>query len=139
MPYGSAMVSAPIVLNKKRILFVDDDALILAGLSTLLRCDRSRWEMVFVLGGEAGLAALRRSAFDVLVSDLSMPGFDGIALLAAAKHHSPHTVRIMLTGSTVDKATIDAYAILAKPCSGGQLRGVLEAALKPAATTADRP
>lgn len=126
MRYDPSVVSA---LGKKRILFVDDDPSILAGLSTMLRGQRSRWEMVFALGGEAGLVALRTSAFDVLVSDLTMPGFDGIALMAAAKHHSPRTVRIMLTGSAVDETTIDVYAILAKPCSGGHLRDVLDRAL----------
>lgn len=114
------------VPNIKRILFVDDDRDTLWALSRILHEDRHRWEMVFVLGGEAAIDALRGSMFDVVVTDLCMPGIDGFAVLAAAKQQSPGTVRVMLTGSSVDEAAVDAYAVLTKPCSREQLRALLD-------------
>ena len=119
-------ISKPSLPYRKRILFVDDDPLILRSLSSVFHRDRKRWEMVFVVGGEAGLAELRRTAFDILVTDMFMPGLDGISLLAAAKLHSPATVRIMLTGSLVDHRKIDAYAVVPKPWNEASLRDLLE-------------
>ena len=43
----------------KRILFVDDDPLLLAGLQNVLRRDRKRWDMTFTLGGEAAVEPYR--------------------------------------------------------------------------------
>ena len=85
--------------------------------------------MVFVLGGEAALAALSADMFDVLVTDLNMPAVDGIAVLAAAKLRSPRTVRIMWTASSIDTASIDADAVLAKPYDPDELRRFIESAL----------
>ena len=58
---------------KKRILFVDDDAMVLQGLQLMLRSMRSEWEMEFVDNAEAALRSLSQKPFDVIVSDMRMP------------------------------------------------------------------
>ncbi len=114
----------------KRILFVDDDALVLAGLRNVLYRERSRWEMVFALGGEAALVELARGSFDVVVSDMRMPGIDGLTLLEHVRTMSPTTARIMLSGSAdqheVDRATAAVDILLGKPCDARTLRETLE-------------
>src|SRR5690349_18199248 len=83
--------------SRKRILFVDDKSEILAALRAALRRDAERWDMVFAIGGDAALYELSRSTFDMIVTDLRMPGIDGAALLDRALREWPRTIRLMLS------------------------------------------
>ena len=69
----------------KRILFVDDEPLVLDGLRDLFRKQRREWDMVFAPGGLEGIEALDGGPFDVIVSDMRMPRVDGNAMLQAAR------------------------------------------------------
>jgi DNA-binding NtrC family response regulator len=115
---------------RKRILFVDDEPAILSALRNLLYKARERWEMVFVGGAQEALAALRAAPFDVVVSDLRMPGMDGAALLGIVRDEFPTTVRLMLSGygepEAVVRAQQVAHELLGKPCDPAMLRAVLE-------------
>ena len=112
--------------DKKRILFVDDDPSLLAGLKNVLHRDRKRWDMTFALGGEAALEHLGAGHFDVVVSDLRMPVVDGAAVLAIVKWRTPSTVRIMLSGSDCEAIAADVHELLVKPCSAVTLRATIE-------------
>jgi HD-like signal output (HDOD) protein len=112
---------------KKRIIFVDDEPNILAGIQNLLR---NVWEMVFALGGEAALAEMKKAPFDVVVSDMRMPGMDGAALLERVRNEYPATARIVLSGhaepEVLMRAVSVAHQFLSKPCDADNLRGVIE-------------
>jgi putative nucleotidyltransferase with HDIG domain len=114
----------------KRVLFVDDEQQVLDGLKDLLRKQRKVWEMVFALGGEQALVELERSPFDVVVSDMKMPGLDGAQLLARVKQAHPATARIILSGYAERDAVINALPVahqfLSKPCNVDVLRDVVE-------------
>jgi putative nucleotidyltransferase with HDIG domain len=116
----------------KRILFVDDEQQILDGLRNLLRKQRGQWEMAFALGGQAALDELSRGTFDVVVSDMRMPGIDGVALLRRVKELYPATARIILSGHAEREAVINALPVahqfLSKPCDAEVLRSVVERA-----------
>ncbi|HET7504052.1 MAG TPA: response regulator [Kofleriaceae bacterium] len=118
---------------KKRILFVDDEPAILAGLQNLLYKDRRRWEMVFALGGQLALDEIRKAPFDIVVSDMRMPGIDGAMLLNLIKDEWPATVRIMLSGHADREAIVRAlpalHQLLSKPCDANTLRGAIERSL----------
>jgi HD-like signal output (HDOD) protein len=131
--------------DKKRVLFVDDEPAILAGLQNLLYKDRKRWEMVFAGGGEIALQHLRTRPFDVVVSDMRMPGMDGAALLNLVKDEFPATARIMLSGHAEREAIVRAlpalHQLLSKPCDADTLRGAIERGIDSftsSATTRDR-
>ena len=117
-------------MTKQRIMFVDDDASILAGLRGVLRKDRERWDMVFAAGSDAALAELAQGSFDVIVSDMRMPGIDGAALLEEVKQRSPATIRIMLSGSVdpdaMERASYSVDELLGKPCDARTLRAAIE-------------
>ena len=113
----------------KRILFVDDDAALLAGLKNVLHRDRARWEMVFACSGEAALEEFRKRPFDVVVSDMRMPQLDGLTLFRLLRAEAPATVRIMLSGSDCETAMPEIDELLAKPCSASVLRAAIERAL----------
>ena len=104
----------------KRILFVDDEQRILDGLRRLLRDKRTEWDMVFVDGGAKALEQLRASSFDIVVTDMRMPGMDGAVLLSHVKEEFPDVVRLVLSGYSDPEATMRAVPVchqfLNKPC-----------------------
>ena len=109
----------------KRILFVDDEAALLDGLRARLRCLRSSWEMVFVESGPRALTEIEHRPFDVVISDVRMPGMDGSQLLGTVAERWPQTLRIVLSGCAEDEKiggllTV-AHQHLSKPCDAVQL------------------
>jgi HD-like signal output (HDOD) protein len=117
-------------MNRKRILFVDDEPHLLDGLRNLLRKQRTHWDMTFALGGQHALAAFRRAPFDVIVSDMRMPGMDGAVLLQKIKEEYPSVARIVLSGHAEREAVVRALPVahqyLSKPCDADLLRAVIE-------------
>jgi putative nucleotidyltransferase with HDIG domain len=114
----------------KRILFVDDENQVLDGIRRLLRTERERWEMHFAIGGEAALAACETTSFDVVVTDMRMPGMDGATLLGHIRDRYPSTARLVLSGYTemalAARAAPVAYRSLSKPCVDDELRSTLD-------------
>ena len=98
----------------------------------MLRPQRHEWEMAFAPGGEAALALMEASPFDVIVSDMRMPGMDGATLLCRVREHYPQMVRIVLSGhtelSTALRVVPVAHQFLAKPCDAEMLRVAVERA-----------
>ncbi len=113
----------------KHVLFVDDEPHILEGLRHRLRCMRRQWKMTFVGSGAEALDVLREQTVDVVVSDLRMPGMDGITLLSRVHDEFPHVVRIVLSGHTefeyTQRAMPVAHNFLNKPCDVGLLESVV--------------
>jgi putative nucleotidyltransferase with HDIG domain len=114
----------------KRILFVDDEKLILDGIRRALHAERSRWEMRFAGGAEAAMQALNAESFDVVVSDMRMPGIDGVTLLTYVREHFPSTARLVLSGYSESASTAlaipVAHQMLNKPCNGDDVRAAIE-------------
>lgn len=114
----------------KRILFVDDESKILDGIRRMLHGDRERWDMQFAVGGEAALQAFEEAPFDVIVSDMRMPGMDGATLLGRIRDRYPSTARIVLSGYSdggmATRAIPVAHRFLAKPCDGAELGAAIE-------------
>jgi putative nucleotidyltransferase with HDIG domain len=117
---------------KRRILFVDDEQSILDGLRNRLRRKRDQWDMRFALGGKAALVQLAAEPFDIIVTDMRMPGMDGATLLKEVQAHYPDIVRIVLSGHAEFEAALRAVPVahqfLAKPCDPGVLENVVERA-----------
>lgn len=117
----------------QRILFVDDERRVLAGLRRMLGWACGSWSMSFVESGAAALEELAREPYDVVISDMRMPAMDGAELLTIVRARYPHVVRIILSGHS-DKEMIlrsvgPAHQYLAKPCDPEQLRKTVERAL----------
>lgn len=114
----------------KRILFVDDESKILDGIRRMLHGDRERWDMQFAVGGEAALQAFEGAPFDVIVSDMRMPGMDGATLLGRIRDRYPSTARIVLSGYSdggmATRAIPVAHRFLSKPCEGVELEATIE-------------
>lgn len=110
----------------KRVLFVDDDAIVLEGLRRLLEPQSDQWEMSFAGGGQAALTLMEATPFDVIVSDMKMPGMDGAELLQRVCERHPNVVRIVLAGQKEMEGALRAASVahqfLLKPCDPNMLR-----------------
>ena len=109
----------------KRLLFVDDDAMVLDGLRRSLHNMRHDWEMHFVDSAAAALAILGNQPFDAVVSDMRMPVKDGAQLLEEVKELYPDVVRMILSGQSsreaVYRSIAPAHQFLSKPCDPQEL------------------
>lgn len=117
----------------EKILLVDDDPLILDGYRRSLNRE---FLMDTALGGEEALRLVAANpSYAVVISDMRMPGMDGIQLLSRIKVLSPDTIRIMLTGNTEVDTAITAinegsiFRFLSKPCSRDMMAKTLTGAL----------
>ncbi len=119
---------------KKKILFVDDDIHLLEGFRVNLRSKRSVWDTRFVTSGKDALEQLKEQTFDVVVTDMRMPGMDGATLLEQVQQIQPGAIRIVLSGYSDTEAVLrtakPAHQYLAKPCSMDVLINTLERALR---------
>jgi signal transduction histidine kinase len=122
------------VSTSEKILLVDDDPYLLEASERLLK---RRFSIELGRGPQEGLAAIdERGPFAVVVSDMRMPGMDGVTFLSQVKTKLPDSIRIMLTAYPELRTAMDAvnqgniYRFLTKPCSSEDLALVLEAGLE---------
>ena len=90
----------------KRVLVVDDEPMIVSLLSTILR--EKGWDVTEARSGTDGIDQLDRGRFDVILTDLVMPGDSGIDLLRAAKEIHPDVEVILMTGYATADTAIEA-------------------------------
>jgi len=112
------------------VLFVDDEPAILRAIKRTLQ--NVPLEVLTASDGRAALTLLDERRIDVLVSDIDMPGMNGLELLALARRHHPTTLRMLLTGqSTLDRALQainegEVVRIFPKPFAPDAFRAALE-------------
>src|SRR3990172_2313232 len=93
-----------------RLLVVDDEVELLTALGETL--SREGFEVVGATSGNEALTALREQPpFDLLLTDLMMPGLDGLALLKAALEIDPQLVGVMMTGQGTVQTAVDAMKV----------------------------
>ncbi len=130
-------------MSNRRVLFVDDDQGI---LDAHRRNYRKKFEVGTAIGPEEALPLLTGGEpYAVIVSDMRMPGMNGVEFLEKAREQAPETVRMMLTGN-IDQTTAteainrgSVYRFLTKPCPAETLELSIEDGLRQyALITAER-
>src|SRR5919204_3039770 len=116
-----------------RVLVVDDERSMRELLSIMLK--QSGYHVVAADGGEEAVAALAREPFDLVITDLRMRKVDGIAVLRAAKEHSPHTVVLVVTAfasteTAVEAMKLGAYDYITKPFKLDEIRLIIANAIE---------
>jgi DNA-binding NtrC family response regulator len=117
----------------KHLLLVEDESSLREAIAEQLG-DRG-YQVVQADSGEAALARLAEFAFDIIVTDLRLPGIDGSAVVEAAVERYPHIVAIVVTGYGTVKDAVEAikrgaWDFVSKPFQIDELLHVLESALE---------
>jgi HD-like signal output (HDOD) protein/CheY-like chemotaxis protein len=134
IPPASQRRPAQVAPSPRRILFVDDDELILRSMERVLRrpAAEAGWQLCFATDGEAALEEMARAPVEVLLADANMAQMSGATLLRKVQERDPLVVRILLSGHTgldvLRMALPYAHQFLPKPCDGQLLRSTLESA-----------
>ncbi len=112
----------------RHLLVIDDDPTCRYTFGTLLQ--KLGYQVGEAASGEAGLALLRNTPVDLVLTDLQMPGLTGWEVARRAKALHPNLPVVLVTGSThaiapdqPERQFVDA--ILAKPCRVAELLAVL--------------
>ena len=126
--------------SRGRILIVDDEANARAALSEILR--EEGYETETAADGFKALGKLGAFSPDLILTDLKMPGLDGLGLLKEARAASPSTVLVVMTAfGTIDSAVeaikLGAENYLTKPLEPGSLIAVVERAMEKARLMAE--
>jgi DNA-binding NtrC family response regulator len=119
------MIAAP------NVLLVDDESSILESLRILLKGEG--FAPHTALGGRAGLEQLAAVKPDIIVSDVRMPGVDGLQVLAAARAQDPHVPVVLMTAqaslqSAIQAVNDGAFYYLQKPFRNDELVAILKRA-----------
>lgn len=115
--------------NPVKILFIDDEEIVLNSCKRILR--KESYEIDTALSGEEGLKKVKEKNFDIVVTDLMMPGINGMEILEILKNEKPEIVVIIFTGyATVDSARkalkMGAFDYVPKPFTNEELKEVLK-------------
>ncbi len=115
-----------------RILIVDDESDITAILSDLLS---TQYECSMAGSAEQALVRLQESEFELVISDITMPGMSGLDMIPHVKTIAPDTVVVMISGmQTVESAIgalrLGAFDYLMKPFDLRQVEAVVKRALE---------
>ena len=115
------------------MLVVDDEQSMRELLGIMLR--QVGYDVTLADGGEPAVQALKTDDFDLVITDLRMRKVDGLAVLRAAKDHSPRTVVLVVTAfasteTAVEAMKLGAYDYVTKPFKLDELRLTIANALE---------
>jgi DNA-binding NtrC family response regulator len=108
-----------------QILIVDDQVNTCKSLQAILK--KSGYPSDYTLNGEEALEKIQEKHYDIVISDIRMPGMDGMQLLEKLKEVQPSLVVIMITGYATIKSAVEAiqkgaYDYLPKPFTPDEVR-----------------
>ncbi|MFQ5991974.1 MAG: sigma-54-dependent transcriptional regulator [Nitrospiraceae bacterium] len=116
-------------MKAPNVLIIDDEPLMRLSILDALKADG--YVVQAAATGSEGLEALGRDTFDIVITDLRLPGSDGLTLLQVAKQHSPRTEVIMITAhgsveTAVEAMKRGAYDYITKPFAMDELLLVVD-------------
>ncbi len=120
-------------VSEARILVVDDEPNVLLTLQAILQGDG--YTVDTASKGATAIESIRARHYDLVLTDLKMPGVDGLEVLAAVQKCSPATVTLMMTGyasvdSAIDAVQLGAYEYLLKPMDVPALKHAVRRSLE---------
>ncbi len=120
-------------MSRKDLLIVDDDPLVCESLKEMLTLEGYRADAVF--DGASALAKLKGQQYRLILSDIQMPGLNGIELLKELKGQAPDSTIIFITGhghieGAVEAIKLGAYDYLTKPIDDLRLKLTIKRAME---------
>jgi len=127
--------------KQKRILVVDDEINVCKSMRQAILSERYAVDMA--LSGEEALVKDKEHPYDMVITDLMMPGISGVDLLTSLKLSRPDVIVIMVTGYPSIKTAVQtiksgAFDYIPKPFTPDELRGLVARAFTQSLTTLNR-
>src|SRR6476661_1347810 len=124
-----ALISGKSLMKGMAILLVDDEPLI--RLSMVDALEAVGYDVRAAASGTEGLDVLRQKTFDLVITDLRLPGADGLTVLKATKDKSPETEVVMITAhgsveTAVGAMKLGAFDYITKPFQMDELLLIVE-------------
>lgn len=127
----------------RKVLIVDDAPEVLSMLKRTLAPMKPEWDMAFAGSAADALATLGQSPYDVLATDMVMPGMDGLQLLTEAKSLYPGMIRIAFSGEPAKcfglRSAGLAHQFLEKPIDSHKLQSIMGRSCALRESLADEP
>ncbi len=119
--------------SKGRVLVADDEPMLLRGLQRVL--SRAGYEVVTANDGQQAAEFLFQMEFDAIVSDISMPGMNGIQLLRQARERDLDVPVLLVTGAPAVETAVEAleygaFQYLTKPVDAKQFEHAIDKAVQ---------
>lgn len=115
-------------LRRPKLLLVDDDPMALRALSRIIETNQPYWDIRCAATGEQALEWIACESFSVVITDLVMPGANGMAVLFQLQQKQPSVVRIVHSSHTEMLASGSlgtlAHRVLPKPASAIDVLGL---------------
>jgi HD-like signal output (HDOD) protein len=128
LPTGNA--ETPEQRRSLRVLFVDDQTTLLNAVRRVVQKQASSWHVFSAMSGEEAVQLLKQNPVDVVVTDMRMPGMDGVTLLTHVKEQYPNVIRFILSGYSNNDRTLEAIKVahqfFLKPFSTREMIDALE-------------
>jgi DNA-binding NtrC family response regulator len=120
-------------MPNEKILIIDDSPEILSLFSEFLKGEG--YEVDTCLEGNSGISMVEKNDYDLIITDLKMPGIDGMEVLKNVLRQSPDSICIILTGHGTVKAAVEAiklgaFDFLTKPVKVDEILVTLKRALQ---------
>lgn len=119
--------------NKKKILVVDDEINVCKSIRKAILFEN--YDVDMALSGEEALEMNTERRYDMVITDLMMPGISGVDLLSSLKATRQDTIVILVTGyptinAAVQTIKMGAFDFIPKPFTPDELRGLVARAFK---------
>ena len=120
-------------MNRSKILVIDDDESLRR--VTQVQLEQAGYTVIVAADGREGLDLLRRSPYDLVITDYKMPGLSGLDVLKKVRAEYPETLVVIITAfGTVENAVgamkIGAYDYITKPVDADELTFLAKRALE---------
>jgi CheY-like chemotaxis protein len=122
-------------MDSKRILVVDDEPKVAFFLKESLESLERHYQVVRAETGESALAEMEQASFDMVITDLRMPGMDGLELMQRVKENHPDIQTILITAYGSDEVEaeshrLNAYRYFTKPFHIEDLTSAVQEAME---------
>jgi len=120
-------------VSQQRILVVDDEMIVCESCQRIL--EEEGYDIDIALSGTEAFQKMKENPFDIVITDLKMPGIDGMEVLQTLRRDYPDVIVIMITGfSTVETAVeamkLGAFDYIPKPFTPDEVTVVVKKALE---------
>ncbi len=119
--------------KKEKILIIDDEEIVIKSCLKILM--KENYEIDTVYSGDEGLKLTKEKEYDIVITDLKMPGISGMEVLETLTESQPEVTVIIFTGFATVENTREAlkkgaFDYIPKPFTNEELRSVVQNAIK---------